>query len=508
MRRISEICCVIWMIFVLCSCQNDSKLSVNWIAPPDNKNIPIQGTWTIEKCLDSKFKPLNPEDEKLWKSKTAEFAKDGIRFGDYFWENPGYKIKRVGIEEYFLYNYRTTARNIGIDDKEVYVISVTSGDKFLYEFVDIKEDELITQWQDKIFTLKKVSDEVGNELKNRMVNNPKDRDDMLVKQGKPVPVGVIMGIRTPKIYSGKVVKEYSYKTLWVAWDNKSIHPVLQVDDILMPRSDGFWKVQVKRNSDMNKTEDSLYVNKVEREPVLNTSGKDIASDFWKDKNGSIYKSIVYAGNDYICLELSGSGQYMNTGRTWRKCCLQTVPVGSMQNSKGIKISDVMGFDGMMAMMRAKVKLQKTLGTYMENAIDEENVEENFALFRKSGYWTIKGKFSYWQDNNFLYSDYNINMIPSSKIVFYDTLHLPWTYIKDRIPDATDAYTSPNIKLAIVRASNALLIYTIENEKLSDTYIGKVKLDNGESIIMAEWATEDYVRYWEEVFLKNGAVRLN
>lgn len=508
MKLILKFCCFLCILLILPSCSSNYELEVNRIVPPVNYNIPVQGTWEIKKCMNRKLEPVSPEEKANWNGKTVEFAKDGVRFGDLFWDKPGYKIKVVDTQEYFLYNYRVNGNTIGVDDKETSVISVTSGEKFLYEFIVIGPDEMIMDSQDKIFLLRKVSGDVSDELNRRIHENQLNEKDIEIKKGKPVPVCVLLGVKTPKASSGNSVKEYSYRTLLVAWDKEKLHPVYQLNSLLMPRKDGFWKVQVCRNTTPFRVEDRIYAYKVGNENLVNFMNDIALSDFWKDKQGQMGRSIMYAGNDYICTEVSGSGKYVYTGAAWEKSCFQTLPVDNLQSMKGVKISDILGTDGSNAMKKDKEKFKKALGQFDENSVDEIDEEENFTLFRKSGYWFFKGRLSYLKDNKFYYSDYMINRIPPTKLVFYDTLAMQWTKIKDRIPDATDAFTSPNTKLAVIKTTNKLLLYSIDNNKLSEIPLGKVKLNNSDSIIMAEWATEDYVKNWENVFIENGAFQID
>jgi predicted DNA-binding antitoxin AbrB/MazE fold protein len=106
------------------------------------------------------------------------------------------------------------------------------------------------------------------------------------------------------------------------------------------------------------------------------------------------------------------------------------------------------------------------------------------------------------NNQMLSGDFNINLMPSSKIILYDTLFIPWTAIKDKVPEAIDAYTSPSKDIALIVTTKYILIYTIENGALSSLPIQKVKLKEGESVIMSEWSTGDYVYNWERCFYKN------
>jgi hypothetical protein len=70
----------------------------------------------------------------------------------------------------------------------------------------------------------------------------------------------------------------------------------------------------------------------------------------------------------------------------------------------------------------------------------------------------------------------------------------------------DAYTSPDNDMAIVLTRDSLLIYTITEGKLSNIPSGKIKLDTGDTVVMAEWATGDYVEKWENTFIKYNKVK--
>jgi hypothetical protein len=234
MKLILKICCLVYVLFILPGCSSNYELDVNRIVPPVNYNIPVQGTWEIEECMNRKLEPVSPEEKADWKGKTVEFAKDGVRFGDLFWHKPGYKIKVVDTQEYFLYNYRVNDNTIGMDNKETSVISVTSGEKFLYEFIVIGPDEMIMDSQDKIFLLRKVSNDISDELNRRIRENQLEENDIEIKKGKAVPVCVLLGIKSPNGSGKDGVREYSYRTLLVAWDKGRLLPVYQLNSLLMP----------------------------------------------------------------------------------------------------------------------------------------------------------------------------------------------------------------------------------------------------------------------------------
>ena len=95
-----------------------------------------------------------------------------------------------------------------------------------------------------------------------------------------------------------------------------------------------------------------------------------------------------------------------------------------------------------------------------------------------------------------------NVIPSSKLLMYDSLSVPWSSIKDKVPDAVDAFTSPNKDIAVIVCNSKIEIYSILNGKLSDKPItNNISIDTGASVVMAEWGENQYTDTWEKYFLK-------
>ena len=101
-------------------------------------------------------------------------------------------------------------------------------------------------------------------------------------------------------------------------------------------------------------------------------------------------------------------------------------------------------------------------------------------------------------------EFDIKLLPPANLVFYDALYPGWQSIKDRVPNALDAFTSPNKDIAVVKTKSKLYIFGINGEQLNSIPLGEIALDEGTTIIMAEWATGFYVDDWEKNFLTNGA----
>lgn len=85
-------------------------------------------------------------------------------------------------------------------------------------------------------------------------------------------------------------------------------------------------------------------------------------------------------------------------------------------------------------------------------------------------------------------------LPES-VVSHDTLAIPWAEIEQTLPGAQDALTSPTGDYAAVVIGNRLGIYPLADGRIGKTSLLDVELAPEESLVMAQWATDDYVPIW-------------
>lgn len=467
---------------------------------PQNFNIPLEGKWKFEKRLSY----LNTKDDAAdedWTNKIAELDKSGALIGEYFYKNPSFKIKKVSFDEYCTYRLGTSKETLGINCKNVYVVTLTSGDKFLYEFAELNSGELLVQIKNSIYLLKKVSDYVDKDFdKNKKEEYAEDS-----VSDRDSESGVLLGIRSEDLNEDGS-KNYSYKTMWIAFSNNELHPVLEKDNLIfLPRKSGFWDVNVSTITEKNRQEDIITARSETSNKVLAANKSVLDFSKWTNKIGKITKCINYIGNDFLSLEISGSGKYISTGEQWNEDIYQTQPVDNINTSKGLSISDIAGPSAPSILLDDRSSALKLINA---EKIINSDFDRNYSLLRNMGHWHIKGGINYIQDNVERFTDYNVNIIPSNKIVFYDNLNISWTAIKDRLPEALDAYTSPDGQLAVILTESKLYIYRIEKGSLDNNPIEKISLNDGDQVIMAEWATDSYVKTWENDFMKNSPVTVD
>ncbi len=499
LKFLPALCC----LFFLCGCFGKLSTEEMKLTAPQNNSIPFKGTWQIVKCINKGFVSASKDSGDIWVGKKAEFLKDGVKVGDDIWKNPSYKIKAVDAKVYFLYKYGVSSQELSIKDNLAEVITITSGDKFLYEFIKLNDNEGIFSIQDKIFSLTKVSDNIESNFTEELKTKKSEGNSNFTDSEEEIPSsGVLLGIRY-----NKTGMTFGYKTLWIASKNKVLYPVLETQNIFLPRMNGFWKLEPERFTDGSRVEDIIKVCSPSQLKINETGEVKMDLDKWGTKEGSISRKILYIGNDYISMEITGKGNYTDNTGTWEERQLQVKPIDNITGDKNVKLSDLVGINGLKTLEEAKVSAAKYINNLGKEKISKEFIDENFYLQRRTGHWIFKGRINHEKDVKKTAYDFNINIIPPKNLVSFDILCISWNKIKDKVPDAIDAYTSPNKDMAVILSSTKIYIYSIEDGKLCEKPLAKIKLAESDSVVMAEWATGWYVDKWEECFMRNDVKRV-
>ena len=460
------------------------------IMPPENTNISIEGIWEIKKfsifnTSSNKETMSNFEASKMIGKKAAFSSKYGF-FIDEISLSPKYKTKNVNTKDYFSYIYKLNIDNIGIKNKKAEVISVISDGKLFYEFIKIDDNNMILQRQGIFFYLEKIGEDTEKFFKENNLKERKTKGDIeKLKEDKLLRSGVLIGLRDDDPNNSNSIenKLSSYRTIWIPSKNRKLLDILQVESLFLPRMDGFWRIGVNRYTLKGKDfkDEILAYNKHEEENK---------KSFIDDKNEiNIYKKIVFAGNDYLCME------YKKIQDENSKDFYRVLPIHATKNRRGIKISDIFGEEGKKAIKNSAEAFLASQDQSSMKDIEREPNEENFSLARSNGYWIVKGRLN---DKNIIgheYKDYNININPSNKMISFNTFSISWNEVKSRIPDAVDAYTSPNKDIALIISNDNIKVYEMNGNELSSKALYKIPIKKSESIIMAEWATGDYLEKW-------------
>ncbi|WP_416198270.1 MAG: Lipoprotein [Sporanaerobacter sp.] len=492
MRKLNLIAVLIVLILILTSCGFKDIDTNEKIISPNNNIPPISGQWKIDKYKRASSKGLSDEEVNKIIDKKALFHKKVVVIGDDIYLSPSYKLKNVNSLDYLLYQYKVNPDFLGIRNKKMQVISMSSEEQFYYEFIRETDDEMIVNIDGVFFHLTKISDELDDKEINSYIEKIAGKTKALsTKEDEILRSGIILGLRYyEEGESQNEEGEYKYRTIWICSKNKTVDKIYETENLFVPRKSGFWKIGVDRISIEENIKDIIYAY-----PANKKSDEMGFEEIPYEDNYNTKKQINYVGNNYMVVEIT-------EGQNRAKSTLQVLPIDNIKNANPIKISDIAGESGKNAFYEGATRYFSTDSKFQNKYIDLKPTEENFGIVRRNGHWVMKGRINLNEENEKSYVDFNIKTITPKELVNYDELAISWNAVKMRVPQATDVYTSPNGDIAVVLTHNSLMVYAIENGELSQEPIKKIKLNSGEKVVMNEWATGKYIYIWEEEFLKN------
>lgn len=498
MKKIVLLIGLIVLTAFISACSLDNmELSKN-ISAPENTNLPIEGRYIIEGYKFSTVSAMSEEEAEAYIGREVVFHEDVVSIGDVYCYEPNFKIKNVKTNEYLIYQYKTNPETLNIEKEEIQIVSISGAEQFFNDFIKVSEDNILVNIDGVFFYLRKTSENV--EMDNIALYGTPQEVTLKAMESEKVQglnSGILLGLKSLDLENNDL-ENWNYRTVFIRSVDSNIVSIQEMENILLPRMTGFWKVEVEREEVDGKANDKIIAYPINRgtDVTIKVEDKKI---FEMDKEGvdtnNTIKNILFLGNDYISIE---NIHYRNKGQRY----LELYPVDNINQSTPIKISDILGEAGKEALIEGfNMEILSKIKDGSKGLLNFIPKEDSFGLFRRNGLWVIRGRVNYIKNGEYVYEDFNIPAIPTREIISYDELSIPWKEIKAKRPDALDAFTSPNEDIIIVVARNEILIYPIKDNKIGNEAIGKVPLQSGEKIIMVEWAIGIYPQLWEKQFIK-------
>lgn len=488
-------------LILITGCSALEMDNIELIESPSNEIPPILGKWEVTELLFRYDNTIDSKDEYL--GKEYFFHKDAILLANDYTYNPKYTIKTVNLKEYLLYRYKVRTEDLGIDNQEVKIITIVKDEKYFAEFIKLNDENLIYYIDDAFYKLEVVENEVSLEEIERLIEIEK-AVSMPLESSEPdeYSSGILLGIKTQKLDEERKIQYWDYQTIWINMQNKQLSGVYKIDNLLVPRKNGFWEIKQNRVY----AKESIY-DKIEARPIVtreytnaetkyNSMSADeeyLVTTNREKKLPSILKNILFVGNDYISVE------NIDIERADRKT-LQVYAIDNLSDEKPIKLSDLIGENGTILFND---------GARNVTNIEKEVVlnEENFGLVRRNGYWTLKGRINYKENEEEFYSDFSIKALPPKEMVSYDDQAIPFEVIKLNVPNVIDAFSSPNEDFIVIVTNDELVIYLIEEYDINRSPVARIAIEDEFTIVMSEWATGRYPNIWQKIMIEQGASEL-
>jgi hypothetical protein len=309
----------------------------------------------------------------------------------------------------------------------------------------------------------------------------------IVNHPVPLTSGVLIGLRTD--FPRKDAKhtpfeeqDSSYRTLFVAPVNGQLDVAAEGSGILLPYGQVFWKVDQLTHETSTDVYHYLTAHPANKPAVKNKYADDPREQIDHSEK------LLFVGNKYVSLteaDVVHNGSIPSqTKRVWVKELQQVT------GSSTVPSSD--------AKDRRYVPLQDVIGPLAdEEAGGPGKQVDNWAIVRKSGHWVpqISETLNSNQGRTEGYTLKNTPLTLPEAVVSYDRLCCTWHDIKKVQPDAIDALSSPRQELMAIITPVNIYFYETNGGHIGSTPLLTVELNENETLIMAQWATGNYVDDW-------------
>lgn len=287
--------------------------------------------------------------------------------------------------------------------------------------------------------------------------------------------------------SGALVAIDSGQTLWIAPVNGKMQ-VIAVDDYVIPRKDGFWRVILSSKSfppdaraiplakgkDAISSRQKASPEKKEGQP----QGEDQPDqEAQPDLNEVHRQEVKFLSPIYISI-------YTETEQTEAYSLLQTT---ERTGESTLVFSDShlsIPADVRMKDVKPCVDPENQDANYQEYASDNESL----GIVRTRGKWRYDGMISLRGYS----TNCAVSLVPPKSIAAQTELFPRWKDIKDIYPDAEDAFSSPNHDVLLVFYLNRLMVSPVREGKAGKPLL---RLEVNGKPVMLEWALGKYVDVW-------------
>lgn len=496
MRRVISGIIIIFATTLLSGCFSNN-FEQNQIASPEPVNMEIHGNWkVVNKVVVDENLTEKTRSDVSRNYDTITISKDYVSFGDTYIENPKFKLKRVKKSSLLKGELRDTELE-GFEelDEFVDIIDIYDNNSIYFNFIkndtqNSSEDNHFIYIAGILMEVEKTQnapEAVALNISNRSVdsiNSEAEGSNILSidRNYYAMDSGVLLGLKNSG--NNKVdgtIEDATYRTLWISLRNGDIQPVKELDNaLLVPRLNGFSKIQLESTEHYWGEEERLII-------TSNKKGEEAIKNILEEKN--VCKEITFVGSNYI-----GLGYYNvnNVEKGYEE--YKIIPIDSINNTESIDLISIFGENAKESYSAAKRKAEEI------NKINTQSTDvymddyRNINLARKNGQWVVEAR-AMEESNKNKYIDFSINLSPINTLINYDSIILPWNKLKEFNLDIRDSVSSPNARMILVLANEELAIYESLDGKIGEK-LTSIPVEADESIVMSEWATGDFVTYWD------------
>ncbi|WP_221469478.1 hypothetical protein [Cohnella nanjingensis] len=294
---------------------------------------------------------------------------------------------------------------------------------------------------------------------------------------------LLLGLREDREDQGNVVS--SYRTLMIAPQDGQFAVTASGDGIVMPYKQNFWKIEAVTSGDKGTLSQTLKAYQANGKGAVTPAQAEAipVSDV------GMVERLTFVGNRYVSV-VQNRVSAPNAQFRWVKHIEQLAADASRVSYEPTAESHVMLEDVLKAGDTATPSVQAHT--------------EQWSIIRRTGNWTAaaeeakdgKGATDAFApfDNEALVE---LSAPLPDEYKNYDTLSISWSQIRKIVPQAEDAFTSPNEDMLAVVTGDQILVYPYQQLNGRDHPLS-IRLADGETVVMAQWTSNiKYVDNWKK-----------
>lgn len=283
----------------------------------------------------------------------------------------------------------------------------------------------------------------------------------------------------------------TYRTLWIAPDkDNNLKIVKEMNFILVPHKDSFWQVEPVHYSFTN-TPDSIEY------PVAHAISDSYSPDTFEYKFSTYKSKLNFVDRNYVSISTYTNNHPSNKKASINENCavVDLEKLTHYRNTED-KITMHNVFKDKSIPIIKKYKKEKITLAESSKA-DAVNITsgDNWTIGRKDGKWVPQiGKTFKFSGNSSNYTLYNTSLDLPQSIVSYNELCTNFSSIKELIPEAQDAISSPSKEILGIFTPGKLTFYPYSNNNIGKAALN-LNLGEEEIMIMAQWADKNSIDAW-------------
>lgn len=281
--------------------------------------------------------------------------------------------------------------------------------------------------------------------------------------------GLLIGLRNDD-------KETSYRTLYIAPKQERPAVIAQGSGILVPYKRDFWRIEPLHYETVTDRYDFFVSHPaVQRATEARKIGPALFQD---DPNEKVLheEKILFAANEYVSIGETTEVLNGKDPEPVSKAWTTTIPN--------------------LAAKRNPLSLSEVLQS--ASPVKELSSDQWF-VSRKQGQWVAMAGVSASTaagPSDPVYGYRQVDVQLPKTVVNHDESCCGWNEIGARFPGAKDTFSSPDKDMTVVSTDGLLLVYGSPNELTGEPALS-IKLNDKETVVMAQWATDHYVQEWAE-----------